>query len=138
MNYKNYKYFHQNSKSGVPDQKQEVHSSVGSIKQLTTSATRRGNSISSMNFPNLNNFNNFSPQVVNEVKTTKVNPVAMNGINGTNNRTIRKDVIKLYENNIKGKTKNDATPSASTPVSKSNKKIFYINFLHRSDTSHPE
>jgi hypothetical protein len=120
MNYKNYKYFHQNSKSGVPDQKQEVRSSVGSIKQITTSTTRRGNSISSMNFPNLNNFNNFSPQVVNEVKTTKVNPVAMNG---PTNRTIRKDVIKLYENNIKNKTQNDATPTASTPGSKSKKNI---------------
>jgi hypothetical protein len=116
MNYKNYKYFHQNSKSGVPEQKQEVHSSVGNIKQLTTSTTRRGNSISSMNFPNLNNFNNFSPQVVNEVKTTKVNPVAMNG---TTNRTIRKDVIKLYEKNLKSKTKNDVTPTATTPSSKS-------------------
>ena len=102
MNYKNYKYFHQNSKSGVPERKPEVTSSVANLNNLATSTTRRGNSLSSMNFPNLNNVNNFNPQInINEAKSTKGTQAG--GLNAPASRTLRKEVIKLYEKNLKNK-----------------------------------
>jgi hypothetical protein len=114
MNYKNYKYFHASSKSGVPEQKPELTSSITNLNNLGTTSTRRGNSISTMNFPNLNNLNNFNNIAIksNEIKSTKISQVVMNG--STNRTNLRKDVIKLYEKNLK-KTKNEA----STPNSKS-------------------